>query len=264
MRHIFGIAGKHALASVVSRRPLLAFDFDGTLAPIVSRPHDAQLSLAVAERLRSLSRLLPLAIVTGRARDDVLKRLSFEPSYVVGNHGAEDPLHMVGASARIGALDPLRSVLRSRSSDLDAAGVLIEDKRQSLALHYRLSRHRDKAKALIDELLDSNDPAIRAFPGKMVVNVVPSGAPDKADAVHRLLARSGAECVLFAGDDLNDEPVFASAPSDWLTVRVGRDDPVSRAQFFMDGPHDMAMLLDRILILLNAMNIRAPAVGPAL
>ena len=264
MRHIFGIAGNSALASVIARRPLLAFDFDGTLAPIVPRPHDAQLSSAVADRLRSLSKLLPLAIVTGRSRDDVLERLRFVPSYVVGNHGAEDPLHTVGASVRIDALDPLRSVLRARSSDLDAAGVLIEDKRQSLALHYRLSRHRDKAKALIDDVLGSDDPALRTFPGKMVVNVVPSGAPDKADAVHRLLARCGAECALFAGDDVNDEPVFASAPCGWLTVRVGRDYPASRAQFFLDGPHEMAMLLDRILTLLDARNIRAPTVGPAL
>ncbi len=264
MRHIFGSAGESALAAVVARRPLLVFDFDGTLAPIVPRPHDAQLSLAVADRLRSLSRLLPLAIVTGRLRDDVLERLNFVPRYVVGNHGAEDPLHTFGASARIVALDPLRSVLRARSPDLDAAGVLIEDKRQSLALHYRLSRHRDKAKALIDELLGSNDPALRTFAGKMVVNVVPSGAPDKADAVHRLLARSGSECALFAGDDVNDEPVFASAPSGWLTVRVGRDDPVSRAQFFLDGPHEMAMLLNRILTLLDAVKGSAPVAGPPL
>jgi len=251
MRHVFSAAGQIALAAVLARRPLLAFDFDGTLAPIVPRPHDAQLSSAVANRLRSLSRRLPLAIVSGRSRDDVLERLSFAPRYVVGNHGAEDPLDTAGAVGRIGALDPLRRLLHSRLADLDSAGVLIEDKGQSLALHYRLSRNRELACALIGELLDTEDATFRTFPGKMVVNVVPTGAPDKADAVFRLLARCGADCAFFAGDDVNDEPVFASAPPDWLTVRVGRD-AASQAHFFLDGPNEMAMLLDRILALLGS------------
>jgi len=264
MRHIFSPDGEAALSAVVASRPLLAFDFDGTLAPIVARPDDARLSSAVADRLRSLSEKLPLAIVTGRSRDDVLARLSFEPRYVIGNHGAEDPQDAGSAEARSNALQPLRRLLKFRRADIDAVGVMVEDKGQSLALHYRLSRQRDEAKALVNELLDTQDVSVRSFPGKMVVNVVPAGAPDKADAVHRLIARCGAECALFAGDDVNDEPVFVSAPPDWLTVKVGRDDRVSHAQFFMDGPHEIAMLLDRILTILDTADRRAGAVRPTL
>lgn len=53
-----------------------------------------------------------------------------------------------------------------------------------------------------------------------------------------------------AGDDVNDEPVFVSAPPDWLTVRIGRDHPASRARYFLDSPAEMAMLLERMLVLL--------------
>jgi hypothetical protein len=49
----------------------------------------------------------------------------------------------------------------------------------------------------------------------------------------------------FAGDDVNDEPVFARAPTHWLTLRVGRD-AASRARFFLDSPAEMAMLLERL------------------
>ena len=66
------------------------------------------------------------------------------------------------------------------------------------------------------------------------------------------MSRSGACCAFFAGDDRNDEAVFASAPPDWLTLRVGRDDAASCARFFLDGPHEMAMLLDRMLATLTA------------
>jgi trehalose 6-phosphate phosphatase len=86
----------------------------------------------------------------------------------------------------------------------------------------------------------------------MVVNVAPASAPDKADAVLALAAHSGAECVFFAGDDVNDEPVFASAPDHWLTVRIGRDDPSSRAMFFLDSHSEMGLLLQRMLELLPA------------
>src|SRR6476620_2607546 len=38
MRHLFSAEGEAALVATMARRPLLAFDFDGTLAPIVPRP----------------------------------------------------------------------------------------------------------------------------------------------------------------------------------------------------------------------------------
>jgi len=58
-----------------------------------------------------------------------------------------------------------------------------------------------------------------------------------------------ADCALavFVGDDVNDEPVFERAERNWLTVRVGRDDPNSRAGFFLDSEAEVAVLLDWML-----------------
>jgi trehalose 6-phosphate phosphatase len=256
MRHLFTKKGEAALVATLQRRPLLAFDFDGTLAPIVSRPDEARIPTAVAARLSWLVPRLPVAIVTGRSVADVRGRLGFTPRYVVGNHGAEEENDPAGAAARAGALSPLRDVLGPHDAALAAAGVLVEDKGQSIALHYRLSRHREHALALIHELLSKVPGPLHIFPGKMVVNASAADAPDKAHAVRALLARSGANCAVFAGDDVNDEPVFASASPTWLTVRIGRDDPRSRAQFFLDSPNEMAQMLERILAHL-------PRLGPA-
>ena len=88
---------------------------------------------------------------------------------------------------------------------------------------------------------------LRVFPGRKVVNVVAAHAPDKGDAVRALALRCGAASVVFAGDDLNDEPVFACAGPDWFTVRVGRDDPDSRARFCIDRHEDVARLLECML-----------------
>ena len=255
MHHLFSAEGMAALAAALRRRPLLAFDFDGTLAPIVARPDDARISLAVAARLRALAAQLPMAIVSGRAAADVRGRLGFEPLYVVGNHGAEDPLDPGPALLQSQLLDSLRHNLQARQAELLAAGVAVEDKGASIGLHYRLARDRVQAQALIGTLLSSpHGPALRVFGGKMVVNIAPAGAPDKAQAVRGLVRRCGAGGAVFAGDDINDEPVFAAAPAHWLTVRVGRDDPGSRARWFIDSPSEMALLLERMLLLLPSLD----------
>jgi trehalose 6-phosphate phosphatase len=252
MQHLFSPDGEAALAAVLRLKPLLAFDFDGTLSPIVARPEDARISQAVGQRLRTLASRLPVAIVTGRTEADVRERLGFEPRYVVGNHGAEDSGDPEGTVRRTAALDGLRTALQARAGALTAAGVAVEDKAVSIALHYRLSRDRARAQALIDALLAPLRADLRIFGGKMVVNAMAGDAPDKAHAVCSLVARSGAAAAFFAGDDRNDEPVFIAAPAHWLTLRIGRDDAASRARFGLDGPQEMALLLERMLVLLAA------------
>ena len=53
MPHLFSPDGDAALAALMLHRPalLLAFDFDGTLAPIVARPGDARVPPALARCL---------------------------------------------------------------------------------------------------------------------------------------------------------------------------------------------------------------------
>jgi len=252
MLHLFTPEGEAALAAVLRLRPLMAFDFDGTLTPIVARPADARISVAVASRLAALASRLPVAIVTGRAVADVRPRLGFVPHFVVGNHGAEVEPAAASGAALFTALDGLRAQLSAHAAALRSAGVQVEDKGLSIALHYRLARDRARALQRIAELLTPLPAGLRCFAGKMVANVVSADAPDKAQAVHALVTTTGAAAAFFAGDDVNDEPVFAAAPAHWLTLRIGRDDPASLARFGLDGPHEMAMLLQRVLAITAA------------
>jgi trehalose 6-phosphate phosphatase len=247
MQHLFTPVGEAALAAVLRLQPLMAFDFDGTLAPIVARPDEARIPPAVAASLQALASRLPVAIITGRAVADVRERLGFEPQFIVGNHGAEADSDAATASILAIPLDGLRATLRAHAGMLQAAGVVVEDKGLSIALHYRLSRDPARAQGLINDLLTPEPAGLRFFAGKMVVNAVAAVAPDKAQAVQLLVARLGAAAAFFAGDDVNDEPVFVSAPAHWLTVRIGCDEITSHAQFCLDGPEEMATLLERLL-----------------
>lgn len=75
---------------------------------------------------------------------------------------------------------------------------------------------------------------------------------DKADAVARLVQCSGAAGAVFVGDDVNDEVVFERATSHWLTVRVGRDDAKSQANFILDSRAEIGALLQRMLACASA------------
>jgi len=247
MKPLDSAEGQQAVATLMRGQPLLAFDFDGTLAPIVPHPDDARIAPDIARHLAALAERLPVAVITGRSVADVTPRLQFTPRYIIGNHGAEDPdLQDADGDAALGGL---RELLGEAAPELTGAGVSIEDKAHSIALHYRRAPDEAAARAAIESLLGTLDPRLRRFGGKCVENVVSARAPDKGQAVATLMQRSGADTALFAGDDVNDEAVFLRAPPHWLTVRVGRD-ATSAARYYLDGTPDMALLLGKLRTLM--------------
>lgn len=251
MKHLFCRSGRLALEAALRAQPLLAFDFDGTLAPIVERPDDAHVSAALAQRLDRLAQLRPLAIITGRSVADVVHRLGFMPRFIVGNHGAEVPGQK--PTFDIAPLDALRARIRAHAGELRAARIRVEDKRYSLALHYRRALDPRQALAQIEVLCAGLDPALRFFGGKFVVNAVLEDAPDKGDAVVSLVQRASCGTAVFVGDDINDEAVFERAPPNWLTIRVGHDDAASRAAFYVNDHDEIAELLDDSLRVLESL-----------
>lgn len=252
MKLLFSDEGQAALQQTLQRHPLLAFDFDGTLAPIVARPQDAAVPAAVALQLRQLRGHFPIAVVSGRRIADMQHRLGFEPHFLVGNHGAEDP-SLPPQEHLATALTPLRQRLQQATLDLQQAGVLVEDKHYSIALHYRLAVNQELAQATIHRVLANSQTkpallpeALHIFGGKKVVNVMSALAPNKADAIARLAQRQGSDVVVFVGDDINDEPVFERNEPGWLTIKVGLDNARSKAQFFLVSIQEIGALLNAI------------------
>ena len=236
-----------SLAQLVLGKPLLAFDFDGTIAPIVPRPEWARVPDALAEVHGKLAERFPVAIITGRKIDDVRHRLGFRPWAIVGNHGAEcDTRPKLNLSYAL-RLDEARQRLLDNAEELTFAGVAIEDKQQSIALHYRRASNHARALALIQRCLEGLGDELRVYPGKCVVNVVCGDAPDKLHTVRRLQQASGCEAVFFVGDDTNDEPVFAGAEQAWVTVRIGGQDD-SAARCTLRHQDDLAAMLVTLLM----------------
>lgn len=226
---------------------MLAFDFDGTLAPIVAHPRAARASLAVVRGLKSLLSTHEVAVLSGRSVDDLRTRLGFAPHHLIGNHGAEDPgceqsrAHSAAFRAR---LEPVReAALGGWAGALSAIGVTMEDRGLSLSFHYRLSRDREAARVLIAEMLQAEGQGIRAFDGKLVIHVMAVEAPGKLEALRTLMARQGIERVLYAGDDPSDEAVFRQQGPGWFTLLVGGDARLSAAGFHLNATSDMPLFL---------------------
>ena len=166
----------------------------------------------------------------------------------IGNHGAEDPI-VPRPALESQPLDALRQRIAAHAGDLAAAGVSVEDKVFSLALHYRLAPDRGAALVCIEALLQGIEPALKRFGGKCVVNVLAAGLPDKGDALAALMRRSNVAAAVFVGDDVNDEAVFMRAEPPSLTIRIGGDDPLSRAMYCLDSDAQLALVLQHMLTL---------------
>jgi trehalose 6-phosphate phosphatase len=100
-------------------------------------------------------------------------------------------------------------------------GVVIENKIYSISIHYRAAADKRQALRAINRAVRDLS-GTRRIGGKLVVNLLPAGAPTKGAALERARRLLGCVSALYVGDDETDEDVFgALGPKRLLSVRVG-------------------------------------------
>lgn len=218
MNYLLSKTNLHHLTRFLRRRVLLAFDFDGTLAPIVADRAVARMRRQTVQLLTRVCALYPCAVISGRSHEDVHSRLEALPlRHVVGHHGL-DATHLTSTGAR--SLDSARALLADVRRKIE--GLEIEDKRFSLAVHYRGAKRRRAVSVELARALRSLPSHVRVVPGKCVYDLVPAEAPHKGDALDRVRALEAVDAAVYVGDDVTDEDVFRLAnPDRLLAIRVG-------------------------------------------
>lgn len=247
MKPLMARRPRSVLRDLARGRTLLAFDFDGTLAPILREPGAARMRPATRSLLREAARHYRCAVVTGRALGDLRPRVAGLPLWaLVGNHGAEDGPRRPG---RADAPATVRSWRRALSGPVsEMPGVWIEDKRYTLTIHFREARNPGRSRRAILRLAGSLRGA-RLVAGTYGVNILPVAAPDKGTAVRALRRRARSDMVLFVGDDDSDESVFSDGLSRGLVgVRVGRSRR-SRAAYYLRNQAEIDDLLAALIAL---------------
>ncbi len=227
-------------------------DIDGTLLDLARTPREVWVPPGLAATLHALHDRTKgaLALVSGRSLNDI--DLIFAPDRFpgVGGHGAEMRLSTDGEAVATHA-PPMDPELKRRLAAIArlSPGILLEDKGYSLALHYRLAPHAERAIYEAVSLIRADLPnaPIEVLPGKCVCEIKQAGF-DKATGVRELMTHEPfrGRRPIFIGDDVTDESVFAIMPDlGGLAFSVGRH--ATGVAGYFEEPRDVRAWLKRLI-----------------
>lgn len=225
---------------------LIVSDFDGTLSPIAPTPAQAATDARAAAALRDIGSTPGTysAVLSGRSLAELHRYLPGDiGGWIVGSHGAESELWPAPEPPDQGAIGRLVSELEFLAAS--ARGALVEVKPAGAALHVRGCTD-DEAQRLIEaaRFTRGHLTGVHALMGHAVIEFS-WWRPDKASALRRLAEHSGAQTVLFIGDDVTDEAAFEALGDDCYSVRVGPGPTAAR--YRLDSQAEVARFLEQLL-----------------
>ena len=238
------LARRHiaVLEAFAASNVVVAFDFDGTLAPLVDVPDRATMPASTRRLLTAVARRYPVAVISGRARRDVSQRLGGVPvAHVTGSHGLEP----WGQKPEV-RLQVRTWVRRLADAFGDVSGLAIEYKGYSLTVHYRHVRGKAQIARAVRQLVRTL-PGARVLGGIQSLALVPIDSPHKGVALQQVRRLVGCDTAIFVGDDETDEDAFgADVPERLLAIRVGLRRR-SKARYCVMSQHEVDAVL-RVLV----------------
>uniref|UniRef100_A0AAU3GZA3 Trehalose 6-phosphate phosphatase n=1 Tax=Streptomyces sp. NBC_01401 TaxID=2903854 RepID=A0AAU3GZA3_9ACTN len=261
-------AGREGLAALLARpaRAVVALDFDGTLADIVPDPERSRAHPSVVPALSALApQVAAVAVITGRPAGTAVRYGGFTGApgldhlVVLGHYGAE---RWDAATATVHAPPPdpgVEAALAELPAVLEEAGAddgtWIEEKGRAVAVHTRRAADPEAAFEALRAPLDSLAArhGLIVEPGRLVLELRPPGM-DKGVALEKYVKETGAETVLYAGDDLGDLAAYAAVEklraegTAGLLVCSGTGVPelADRADLLLPDPAAVAGLLHAV------------------
>ncbi len=182
---------------------LLAFDFDGTLAPIRDDPSQVRLDRGAAALLAETTQQegVVVAIVSGRDADDLTQRVNVPGAYLIASHGLE-----IRAPGGVLVRDapPLSFELGAElHQEIAASGLRLESKKHAVALHWRGVPYEAIAPVADMFRAWARETQLDLIEGRCVVEARSNGG-GKEEALRWLCRAIGAARVVYAGDDITD------------------------------------------------------------
>ena len=233
-----------ALSAFAARpRVLVAVDFDGTLAPLVTDPLQARSVPGGLEALRDAATLggVTTAVVSGRDLATLEMLTAIGPDHgitLIGSHGAQtnraDRAGLASAADAGFLGEAEAALLETLSDELEAIRTLypavrLEYKPAAVVLHTRgVEPSAAEAATKAAHQAARRHTGVHVTPGKEVVELSVSAA-DKGSALAELARAWSSEATLYVGDDATDERAFAALHplSGDLTVKVGSGETVA-------------------------------------
>ncbi len=196
-------------------RAAILTDVDGTLAPIVARPEEAEVPERARKALTTLAgRYRLVGCISGRRAEEAKRLVGVEGIAYAGNHGLELLLPGDEEPRLDPSLEGQEGGAASFVADLDAAelaglGLRLEDKGPIQALHWRGAEDERGAEARAHEIAAAGGRAgLEPRWGRKVLELRPVGGGGKDAAIAALLAADGVGAAAYAGDDRTDLDAF--------------------------------------------------------
>ncbi len=243
------------------KRLALFLDYDGTLTPIVDRPELAIMSQEMRATVKALSDHCTVAIISGRDRLDVERLVNLDSLFYAGSHGFDivgpqgwQVKHEPGAQY-IPSIERAEKALREALSGVK--GTIIERKKYSVAVHYRLDADKDlkTVQEAVNAML-SHTSELRKMEGKKIYDLQPTIDWDKGKAVLWLLQaldlHKTAVLPLYVGDDITDEDAFRALKDFGIGIVVGDDARRTIACYALKTPDEVQDFLQSLIPVLRS------------
>ena len=241
----------------LDHRPAVFLDYDGTLTPIVDDPAAATIGEREQEILRRLAASIPLAIVSGRALDDVKSLVGVANLTYAGSHGFEiarpdgSRYEHAAATPALPDLERAQSLLEEGSADL--TGVVIERKPFAIAVHTRRAATQEIREMAAQLTIDvaARFAGLELTAGKEVHELRPDVDWNKGAALTFLLESLPDNRIpLYIGDDVTDEDAFLKVRTSGEGVAVlvgnGTSPAETWATYALNDVAETLEFLDRL------------------
>ncbi|MBS3792286.1 trehalose-phosphatase [Candidatus Bipolaricaulota bacterium] len=235
---------------------LLCTDFDGTLVTFTGTPSETSLPLETEKLLSKLasSDRLHLAVISGRSYSELAELVPLENATLAGNHGLkirfeDGTVHELDTSQETHrAISAIKSDLQKSVGEEE--GIIIEDKKFGLALHYRqYEGNEEKIKDKFWQIWNEHSiPDLEVIEGAKLLEVRP-GNWNKGDAVELLQEKWDGIPTIYIGDDTTDEDAFRvlRGQDTGIPVIVSKKEEVeTEAQYGLKDPEEVAEFLRKI------------------
>lgn len=246
---------QHIIQKFEGNAPCMIFlDYDGTLVEHADQPEKTAPDDDLLQLLAALAakKNISVVIISGRDRIILEKWFSHLPLGLVAEHG----IFLKEKNMTWRLLKPVRKnwkkkihpVLKNFTEKLP--GSFIEEKEFSLVFHYRKSDPAFaslRVKELINQLISfTSNMDIQLVTGSKVLEIRNSGIDKGVAALHWLnSAKVDSDRILAIGNDVTDEDLFRSLPSEALTFTVGLHP--SYARYHVNSTKEVRSLLEKLL-----------------
>ncbi|WP_028873353.1 bifunctional alpha,alpha-trehalose-phosphate synthase (UDP-forming)/trehalose-phosphatase [Psychroserpens burtonensis] len=235
-----------------AKRRLFLLDYDGTLVNFKDNPKEASPDkhlYALLDTLQSDDKN-DVVLISGRDRETFTSWFAHKEYKLITDHGVwlKIPNEDWEALERVknGWMEHIKPILETFVDR--TPGTFIEEKRYSLAWHYRkadpeLAQIRTiEIDTVLTSLISNHD--LSVLKGNKVIEIK-SSSVNKGRASSRLLNTTNYDFMFCIGDDWTDEYMFQELPKSAYTIKVGFKK--TSAKFYIKNTDEVRHLLSQFV-----------------